>query len=58
MGRPPLHMKPTMVRLSKRLLERIDAVAGNYGRAAFIRAAVEEKLAREKGPKRPWPVKS
>lgn len=46
MGRPPMNMKPTPVRLSKEALARIDALVGNYGRAAFIREAVETELAR------------
>jgi metal-responsive CopG/Arc/MetJ family transcriptional regulator len=46
MGRPPLHMKATQVRLPERLMERIDAVSGTYGRAQFIREAVELELER------------
>jgi len=46
MGRPPLNMKPTPVRLSAETLARIDEVAGNYGRAKFIREAVEAELKR------------
>jgi len=49
MGRPPLNMKPTPVRLSAETLNRIDAVAGNYGRAKFIREAVEAELKRREG---------
>jgi len=47
MGRPPLNLKPVPIRLSPEVLARIDAIAGNYGRPAFIREAVDEKLARE-----------
>ncbi|WP_162483405.1 ribbon-helix-helix domain-containing protein [Sphingopyxis fribergensis] len=41
-----MNMKPTPVRLSKDALERIDALVGNYGRAGFIREAVERELER------------
>ena len=44
MGRKPLGMKPTPVRIAPETLERIDALVGTYGRAKFIREAVEEKL--------------
>ena len=46
MGRPPLNMKGTTVRLSEETMKRIDAQVGVYGRAQFIRDAIEEKLAR------------
>lgn len=46
MGRPPLGVKPTQVRLPEGMAERIDAVAGPNRRAAFIREAVERELAR------------
>lgn len=49
MGRPPLSQKsvtqPTMVRLTVDVRERIVALVGATGMAAFIREAVEEKLA-------------
>lgn len=47
MGRPPLGMKPTPVRIAPEMLERIDALVGTYGRAKFIRDAIAEKLERE-----------
>jgi hypothetical protein len=47
MGRPPLNLKPVPVRFAPEVLARIDAIAGTYGRPAFIREAVAEKLARE-----------
>ena len=47
MGRPPLGMKPTPVRIAPEVLERIDALVGTYGRAKFIRDAIAEKLERE-----------
>jgi metal-responsive CopG/Arc/MetJ family transcriptional regulator len=51
MGRPPLGVKYTAIRLSPEMLARIDEAMGGKGqRSAFIRSAVEEKLARkEKG---------
>ena len=47
MGRPPLNLDLVQVRLSPDVKARIDAKVGKYGRAAYIREAVEEKLARE-----------
>lgn len=47
MGRPSLGVKFTAIRLTPEMLARIDAAAGTNRRSAFIRAAVEEKLARE-----------
>lgn len=44
MGRPTLHVKPTMVRLPDGVAERIDNVAGKNRRAEFIRDAVEREL--------------
>ncbi len=49
MGRPPLNLKPVPIRLSPEVLARIDAIAGNYGRPAFIREAVERELERRGG---------
>jgi len=46
MGRPPLNMKPTTVRLSAGSLRRIEALVGNRRIAAFIREAVEQELER------------
>lgn len=46
MGRPPMNVKPTLVRLPVGLAERIDALAGPHKRAEFIRAAVEAEIAR------------
>lgn len=47
MGRPPLNVKPTMVRLTEEIRQRIEAVAGPNRMAVFIRDAIEEKLRRE-----------
>lgn len=51
MGRPPLGVKATAVRLSPEALARIDALEGPNRRAIFIREAVEAELKRreEKG---------
>lgn len=46
MGRPPLNVKPTVVRLTQEALDRIEKIAGPNQRAAFIREAVENELAR------------
>lgn len=46
MGRPSLKLKPTVVRLSLAVLERIDRLLGEHRRAAFIREAVEKELGR------------
>ncbi|MFV1536971.1 hypothetical protein [Phaeobacter sp. JH204B] len=46
MGRPPLNVKPTLVRLTQSVLDRIEAVAGKNQRAAFIREAVDRELDR------------
>ena len=46
MGRPPLGIISTTVRLPKAVLERIDALRGPNRRAEFIREAVERELKR------------
>lgn len=46
MGRPALGIKPTLVRLSDEVRERIRALVGDSGMAAFIREAVERELKR------------
>nr|WP_200991887.1 hypothetical protein [Rhizobium rhizogenes]QCO89362.1 hypothetical protein pC5.7d_645 [Rhizobium rhizogenes] len=46
MGRPPLNVKETKIRLSPETKERIAALVGNYQIAAFIREAVENELTR------------
>ena len=50
MGRPPLGVKPTTVRLSLETLTRIVAVAGKNRVAIFIRDAVEHELRRRERP--------
>lgn len=46
MGRPPMNVKPTVVRLTQEALDRIEKVAGPNQRAAFIREAVDNELDR------------
>lgn len=45
-GRPPLGVKPTLVRLSPEAVARIEALVGPQRRAEFIREAVERELER------------
>ncbi|WP_091444330.1 hypothetical protein [Ancylobacter rudongensis] len=52
MGRPPLHVKETKVRLTDEQRARIEALVGPNRMATFIREAVEEKLKREEAPRR------
>ena len=47
MGRPPLGVKSTVVRLPEGLGERIDALVGRQRRAAFIREVVEREVERQ-----------
>ncbi len=52
-GRPPLNVKETKVRLTDEQRERIEALAGPNRMSIFIREAIDEKLARdEKAAKR------
>lgn len=46
MGRPPMQIKATVVRLSEDVLERIDELMGPNKRAEFIREAIERELKR------------
>jgi len=46
MGRPPLKVKPILVRLKEGVPERIEALVGKQKRAKFIRDAVDAELAR------------
>lgn len=50
MGRPPLGMKPTTIRLSTATIRRIEALVGNRRLALFIREAVENELQRREQP--------
>lgn len=47
MGRPALNVEETKVRLNAGAKKRIAALVGENRMSAFIREAVEEKLARE-----------
>ncbi|MEO9133336.1 MAG: hypothetical protein ABI240_19280 [Sphingomonas sp.] len=53
MGRPPLGMKPTTVRLSVDTIRRIEALVGNRRLAVFIREAVEHELQHRENPTPP-----
>lgn len=53
MGRPPLGMKPTTVRLSVDTIRRIEALVGNRRLAVFIREAVENELQHRENPTPP-----
>jgi len=53
MGRPPLGMKPTTIRLSTDTISRIEALVGNRRLALFIREAVENELQRRENPEPP-----
>ena len=46
MGRPPMNVKPTVVRLTQEALDRIEKIEGPNQRAAFIREAVDSELER------------
>ncbi|NWK94686.1 hypothetical protein DM806_03195 [Sphingobium lactosutens] len=46
MGRPPLGVKTTVVRLPEGLAERIDDLIGPNRRAKFIRDIVEREVKR------------
>jgi predicted DNA-binding protein len=46
MGRPPLNVKETKVRLTDEQRERIRALVGEQGMAQFIREAIERELKR------------
>lgn len=50
MGRPPLGMKPTTIRLTTGTIRRIEALVGNRRLALFIREAVENELQRRENP--------
>ncbi|MBN8808257.1 MAG: hypothetical protein J0I47_08470 [Sphingomonas sp.] len=46
MGRPPLKVKKTVIRLPDGLAERIDKIVGPRRRAEFIRKVVEQEVER------------
>lgn len=41
-----MNNKPVLVRLPEEALEKIDGLVGTYGRAKFIREAVEAEIER------------
>lgn len=49
MGRPPLNVKSTNIRLPEGLGERIDKLVGRQRRAAFIRDVLEREVERLEG---------
>ena len=52
MGRPPLNVRSTNVRITNEVKDRIRAQVGDQGMAQFIREAIEEKLVKsEQVPK-------
>ena len=58
MGRPPLNIRPTVVRLGKGIPERIDDVLQDTeSRASFIRKAINEELRRPRTGSRRLPLK-
>ena len=50
MGRPPLGMKPTTIRLPTETIQRIEALVGNRRLALFIREAIDHELERRENP--------
>lgn len=52
MGRPPLGVKETKVRLTDEQRERIEALVGPNRMAEFIREAVERELKRREKKER------
>ncbi|WP_212611346.1 hypothetical protein [Sphingobium yanoikuyae] len=52
MGRPPLGVKTTVVRLPDGLAERIDDLIGPNRRAQFIRNLVEKEVERLEGERK------
>ena len=46
MGRPPLNVRATQVRLTEETRQRIEALVGPSRMAAFIREAIEAELTR------------
>jgi Arc/MetJ-type ribon-helix-helix transcriptional regulator len=52
MGRPPLRVKATTVRLPDGMSERIDGLVGANRRAEFIRSAVMKELRRRQATRK------
>lgn len=53
MGRPPLNVKETKVRLTDEQRARIEAIVGTYGMSKFIREAVDRELERREASSAP-----
>lgn len=51
MGRPPMHVKETKVRLTDEQRGRIESLVGKSRMAAFIREAVDNELKRRERQK-------
>lgn len=51
MGRPPLNVKETKVRLTDEQRDRIAALVGTYGMSKFIREAIDNELDRRENEK-------
>lgn len=51
MGRPPLNVKETKVRLTDEQRSRIEALVGTYGMSKFIREAIDRELERREKDK-------
>lgn len=52
MGRPPLNVKSTNIRLPEGLGERIEKLVGPHRRAAFIRDVLEREVERLESERR------
>lgn len=48
MGRPPLHLKPRLIRLSQRAIEEIEALVGKNRLSQFVREAIDREIERRK----------
>lgn len=55
MGRPPMDLEETKVRLNAGTKQRIAALVGENRMAVFIREAVEAELIRREKAKKPMP---
>lgn len=51
MGRPPLHLKPRLIRLSERAIDEIEALVGKNRLSQFVREAIDREIERRKNLK-------
>lgn len=58
MGRPPMDLEETKVRLTAGAKERIAALVGTYGMAKFIRQAVDDAIKEAEGAAKQEPKKA